>query len=144
MLSLSNLSPARKSKSKKLRIGRGPGSGRGTFSGRGIKGQNARSGHKGLRKKAIKSFISKAPKINKMRSLYPKSEIIHWSEIVKAWPEGGRITHRVLTKKGLANRKILVPKLVGPAKTINKVYKIEVPTTDSLALVIRAAGGSVK
>ncbi len=42
-LNLSNLSPAQPRKARK-RIGRGQGSGKGRYSGRGIKGQKSRSG----------------------------------------------------------------------------------------------------
>ena len=42
-LTLSNLSPAQPRKDRK-RVGRGPGSGKGRYSGRGIKGQKSRSG----------------------------------------------------------------------------------------------------
>ncbi len=45
-MDLHNLEPAAGSKQKKQRKGRGNGSGRGTYSGRGVKGQNARSGGK--------------------------------------------------------------------------------------------------
>jgi large subunit ribosomal protein L15 len=41
---LSRLKPPRGSREKKKRIGRGPGSGMGTYSTRGLKGQLARSG----------------------------------------------------------------------------------------------------
>jgi large subunit ribosomal protein L15 len=41
-----NLSPARGSKSKRKRVGRGNGSGYGTYCGRGVKGQKARAGFK--------------------------------------------------------------------------------------------------
>lgn len=44
MLKLSDLRPTPGSKKKRKRVGRGDGSGRGTYAGRGIKGQNARSG----------------------------------------------------------------------------------------------------
>ena len=47
-LSLSSLQPAAPRKSR-LRLGRGPGSGKGRFSGRGIKGLKARSGSNKLR-----------------------------------------------------------------------------------------------
>ena len=47
MIKLNN---SKKIKSKKLRVGRGIGSGKGKTSGRGVKGQNSRSGV------AIKSF----------------------------------------------------------------------------------------
>ncbi len=43
-MKLHNLSPKENSKQKKKRVGRGVGSGRGCFCGRGVKGQNARSG----------------------------------------------------------------------------------------------------
>jgi len=40
------LSPAPGSKKSRKRVGRGDGSGHGTYSGRGCKGQKSRSGHK--------------------------------------------------------------------------------------------------
>ena len=42
----SNLSPARGSRNKRKRVGRGNGSGHGTYCGRGVKGQKSRSGFK--------------------------------------------------------------------------------------------------
>ena len=47
-LNLSNLQPAQKRVDRK-RVGRGPGSGKGRYSGRGIKGQRARSGSHAMR-----------------------------------------------------------------------------------------------
>jgi large subunit ribosomal protein L15 len=47
-LNLSNLQPAQKRVDRK-RVGRGPGSGKGRYSGRGIKGQKARSGSHAMR-----------------------------------------------------------------------------------------------
>src|SRR4030095_1156211 len=47
-LNLSNLKPASPRKDRK-RVGRGPGSGKGRYSGRGIKGQKARSGSHKMR-----------------------------------------------------------------------------------------------
>jgi len=47
-LSLSSLKPAAPRKSRK-RVGRGLGSGKGRYSGRGIKGQKARSGSNKMR-----------------------------------------------------------------------------------------------
>src|SRR6185369_6492498 len=43
-MDLSNLSPAKGSRKSRKRLGRGPGSGLGKTSGRGHKGQGARSG----------------------------------------------------------------------------------------------------
>src|ERR671922_1405696 len=47
-LNLSNLKPAQKRQDRK-RIGRGMGSGKGRYSGRGLKGQKARSGSHKMR-----------------------------------------------------------------------------------------------
>jgi large subunit ribosomal protein L15 len=47
-LSLSTLSPAQKRQDRK-RVGRGPGSGKGRYSGRGIKGQKSRAGSHKMR-----------------------------------------------------------------------------------------------
>src|SRR5437899_2347481 len=47
-LNLSNLQPAQGRKDRK-RVGRGPGSGKGKYSGRGIKGQKSRSGSHKMR-----------------------------------------------------------------------------------------------
>ena len=47
-LSLSNLSPAQAREDRK-RVGRGPGSGKGRYSGRGIKGQKSRAGSHKMR-----------------------------------------------------------------------------------------------
>src|SRR5947208_5036623 len=47
-LNLSNLKPAQARKDRK-RVGRGLGSGKGRYSGRGIKGQKARSGSHKMR-----------------------------------------------------------------------------------------------
>jgi large subunit ribosomal protein L15 len=47
-LNLSNLSPAQPRRDRK-RVGRGLGSGKGRYSGRGLKGQKARSGSKKMR-----------------------------------------------------------------------------------------------
>jgi large subunit ribosomal protein L15 len=44
MLSLNTLKPAGGSRKKSKKLGRGNGSGKGTFCGRGMNGQNSRSG----------------------------------------------------------------------------------------------------
>lgn len=46
MIRLDTLSPARGSRKDRKRVGRGDGSKKGSFSGRGCKGQKSRSGHR--------------------------------------------------------------------------------------------------
>lgn len=72
-IKLHNLQSVIKTKPKK-RVGRGNGSGKGTYSGRGIKGQRARAGGSGgLKKRSImKQLIKKTPKIGGFKSLNQK------------------------------------------------------------------------
>ena len=44
MTKLNELAPRRRSTKNRMRVGRGPGSGKGKTAGRGVKGQKARSG----------------------------------------------------------------------------------------------------
>ncbi len=63
MNTLHSLHPAPASRRHKRRVGRGHGSGRGTYSTRGIKGQKARSGgRKGLKMLGLRSMILSLPK----------------------------------------------------------------------------------
>ncbi|TEU09853.1 MAG: 50S ribosomal protein L15, partial [Candidatus Aminicenantes bacterium] len=48
-MNLSDLHPAKGSRKKRRRVGRGPGSGRGKTSGRGTKGQKSISGYSSKR-----------------------------------------------------------------------------------------------
>lgn len=48
-MNLSNLHPAKNSRKKRRRVGRGPGSGRGKTAGRGTKGQKSISGYSSKR-----------------------------------------------------------------------------------------------
>jgi len=63
MIGLHSIHPGPRSKKTRTRIGRGNGSGIGTYSGRGIKGQRARSGGKsGLTARAMKPYLLRIPK----------------------------------------------------------------------------------
>lgn len=72
-IKLHNLQSVIKTKPKK-RVGRGNASGKGTYSGRGIKGQRARAGGRGgLKKRSImRQLIKKTPKIGGFKSLKQK------------------------------------------------------------------------
>lgn len=62
MLSLNTVGTTKKSPDRK-RIGRGKGSGTGTYAGRGLKGQRSRSGGKGgLKLRGLKATFKAIPK----------------------------------------------------------------------------------
>lgn len=87
MLNLSNIKKA-KTKTKR-RVGRGNSSGAGTYSGRGQKGQRARSGGKGgLKLKGLKETVSKLPKSRGFNSPNPKLKVINLAELSKRYKDG--------------------------------------------------------
>src|SRR5580765_2676420 len=70
-LNLSTLKPAQARKNRK-RVGRGPGSGKGRYSGRGIKGQKARSGSNKMRAGFEGGQLPIYMRLGKLRGPYSK------------------------------------------------------------------------
>ncbi len=85
-------------KGKKI-VGRGGK--RGTYSGRGIKGQLARAGRK-LRPE-LRDIIKKLPKKRGyfFRSIQPDYAIVKLADLEKAFNDGEKINPKNLTAKGL-------------------------------------------
>jgi len=100
-MQLHQVKPIHSSKRKK-RVGRGGK--RGTYSGRGIKGQRARAGHK-IRPE-IRDFIKKIPKKRgyRFKSFRPKPEIVNLRDLEKYFQEGEVVSPQTLLEKGLIGR----------------------------------------
>ena len=110
---------------KRKRIGRGGK--RGTYSGRGIKGQKARAGHK-IRPE-IRDFIKKIPKKRgyRFKAIRPKPAIVNLGDLEKHFREGELVNPETLLEKGLISRiKGRVPKvkILGTGE-LKKKLKIE-------------------
>jgi large subunit ribosomal protein L15 len=102
MLKLHSLKPNRGSKTSTRRLGRGPGSGRGKTSGKGGKGQKARTGGRNkLRLMGMKMVIRRIPKLRGFKSHHPKDVAVTLRDLLKAFPQGGLVTPSALAKRGL-------------------------------------------
>lgn len=126
---------------KKTRIGRGGK--RGTYSGRGIKGQKARAGHR--IKPAIRELIIRIPKLRgvKNKSIFPKTIAINIGELFKKTKET-TITKESLVNLGfIRNKKVPVKILangeIGKSLTV-KGIKVSAKAKEK----IEAAGGKVE
>jgi len=99
-MQLHQLKPIHKNKSRK-RIGRGGK--RGTYSGRGLKGQKSRAGRR--IKPATREILSRLPKLRgvKFRTLKPKVKIINLGDLERKL-EGDIIDRRVLIESGLIKK----------------------------------------
>lgn len=100
-LALHNLKPAAGSKKTKKRVGRGLGS-TGSYSGRGVKGQRARSGGRsGLQLKGLRSLMLKLPKQRGFQSLEKKPAVINLGVLAKNFADGSTVTPKLIAAKKL-------------------------------------------
>lgn len=90
----------KKGKSRK-RIGRGGK--KGTYSGRGMKGQKSRSGAKinPIFEGGRSTLIEHLPKKRGFTSMFPKSQVVALSTLEKIFDAGDTVTPAVLLQKGL-------------------------------------------
>jgi large subunit ribosomal protein L15 len=110
-LSLHNLKPARGSKRKSKHLGRGNASGTGTYAGRGMKGQRARSGVSNLKRLGMKQVLLRTPKVRGFRSLEAKAEAVSLADL-NAFAEGARIDVKSLYKNGLVSAPTVSAKIL--------------------------------
>ena len=143
-LSLHTIKPAKGSKKTRVRVGRGDASGAGSYSGRGMKGQRARSGGKGgLKLKGIKANIQNLPKFSGMKSKAPRVESVNISNLDKNFKKGDVVTAATLAAKGLITSPTALVKVLGDGK-LSKALTVRVNRASaSAAEAITKAGGKV-
>ena len=127
-----------KNKIVKRRIGRGGK--RGTYSGRGIKGQKSRSGR--VIRPAQRDLILRIPKRRGFRNkpFSEKARAISLSELSAIQ---GPITVESLRKAGLSRRGQRV-KILGNGAITKPIEVRGVPLSENAKLKIEKAGGSVE
>lgn len=138
------IKPNTKKKSKK-RVGRGGK--RGTYSGRGIKGQKSRAGHK-IRPQ-MRDTIKKIPKKRgyKFKSFRKKPEIINVGLLDEKFKDGDKITPASLLGVGLVKKisgKTPQVKLLGDGTLTKKFLVSECQISKSAKEKILKAGGEIK
>jgi len=130
----------------KKRVGRGNGSGSGTYSGRGMNGQNARSG--GKRRPGFEggqtSFIQRMPKLRGFKNPNGKMyQVVNVGDL-NVFDDGTSIDKETLLKKNLIGKKTGLVKILGNGE-LNKKLIINVDAiSKSAEEKIVKAGGEVK
>jgi large subunit ribosomal protein L15 len=142
-MQLHQLKPKIKKKAKK-RIGRGGK--RGTYSGRGIKGQKARAGRK-IRPE-LRDIIKKLPKKRGYRfvSFRKKPAGVNINVLEKKFNDNDKINPAVLFEKGIIKkRKGFLPtvKLLGTGNLTKKLLVFKCQISKSAKEKIEAAGGQI-
>lgn len=130
------------SKKLKKRIGRGLGS-KGTYSGRGVKGQSARSGVSGLKLQGLRHIMLATPKMRGFSSGKKKAQVVNVEVLSCSFQPGSKITPKLLASKGL------ITDAKAPVKILGKgAISISLTITDCLVSAsakekIEGAGGTV-
>lgn len=144
MISLTNLKPKVKRKAPK-RVGRGASSGYGGYSGRGIKGQKARTG--GAIKPGFEggrmTLVRQLPKKRGFRSHHPKDQVVDIAVVSKAFDNGAVIDPKALAIKGLIDNPKLSTKILGN-QALNKKFTFKkIKFSASAKQVVETAGGMI-
>ncbi len=127
-LSLSSLKPAAARRARK-RVGRGPGSGKGRYSGRGIKGQKARSGSKKMRPGFEGGQMPVYMRLPKQRGQYSKDAMPvgpHRTKVSSVNVRDlerfdGEVTPEILKEAGLIRNTRLDVKILGHGDLTKKL-----------------------
>jgi large subunit ribosomal protein L15 len=151
-LNLSNLKPASPRKDRK-RIGRGPGSGKGRYSGRGIKGQKARSGSHKMRAGFEGGQTPIYMRVGKQRGPYSKDAMpigphrtfmaaVNVRDLDR-FEAGTDVTPQVLAEAGLIRNARTEVKILGQGELSKKLSVTAHAFSATAREKIEGAGGSV-
>ncbi len=130
-----------KGRKKWFRRGRGNATGNGTYSGRGVKGQKARSGSSGLKEMALRRAVQRIPKLRGFKAVRPRSESVTLSRIQHECKEGTVVTPKLLCKLGLMKGNVV--RIVSSPHFKKKMSFKHCNVTAGARTVIVNAGGDV-
>ena len=144
-LSPTTIKSAAGSRHSTKKRGRGNASGHGNYSGRGGKGQTARSGgQRGLRLKAFRRLMQSTPKLRGFNSLNTKPSEIYLSELDKNFDNGAEVTIADLRAKNLVFASARHAKVLGTGELTKKLNLVGITCTKPAQAKIEKAGGTVK
>jgi large subunit ribosomal protein L15 len=150
-LTLSNLKPAQKRRARK-RVGRGLGSGKGRYSGRGIKGQKSRAGSHKMRPGFEGGQMPIYMRLGKQRGPYSKDAMpmgphrtstapVNLRDLERVFDDGAEVTLEALVEKGLLKNTRTDVKILGQGD-LNKKLTVTAHAFSATAREkIEAAGG---
>jgi large subunit ribosomal protein L15 len=151
-LNLSNLKPASPRKARK-RVGRGMGSGKGRYAGRGIKGQKARSGSHKMRAGFEGGQMPIYMRLGKQRGPYskdampigPHRTILAAVNVrdLERFEAGAEVTPQLLAEAGLIRNARTEVKILGQGDLSKKLAVTAHAFSATAREKIEGAGGSV-
>src|SRR5438876_992373 len=152
-LNLSNLKPAQARKDRK-RIGRGLGSGKGRYSGRGLKGQKSRSGSHKMRPGFEGGQNPLYMRLGKLRGQHSKDAMpvgphrtstapVNVAALEERFDAGGEVTPESLVEKGVLKNTRTDVKILGNGELTKKLSVTAHAVSATAREKIEAAGGTI-
>jgi large subunit ribosomal protein L15 len=152
-LNLSNLKPAQARKDRK-RVGRGLGSGKGRYSGRGIKGQKSRAGSHAMPAGFEGGQMPIDMRIGKLRGntsadampigpFRTYNQPVNVGSLDERFDAGADVTLEALKEAGLISKLSLDVKILGEGELTKKLSVTAHSFSKSAVEKIEAAGGTV-
>ena len=132
-----------KTQKKKRRIGRGGK--KGTYSGRGMKGQKSRSGANvnPIFEGGRSTLIEHLPKVRGFKSHHPKNQVVDLTKIEKHFADGDQVSPQsLLAKKIIDNIKTPV-KILSDGKISKKITVEKCLVSKVAKEKIEKAGGKI-
>jgi large subunit ribosomal protein L15 len=151
-LNLSTLKPAQKRRARK-RVGRGLGSGKGRYSGRGIKGQKSRAGSHQMRPGFEGGQMPIYMRLGKQRGPYSKDAMpvgphrthtigVNVRELERVFDDGAEVSIDALIEKGLLKNSRTDVKILGDGDLKKKLSVTAHSFSKSAREKIESAGGT--
>lgn len=140
------LRPSKGAKKNRRRKGRGDGSGRGTYSGRGLKGQNSRSGggvrpgFEGGQQRLIKGM----PMLRGFTNIFRTEYTVVNVDTIAGLASDGEITPEGLVEAGVIKNLKKPVKVLGDGEITVSVQVAAHRFSRSAKVKIEAAGGSIR
>ena len=142
-LTLHTLKPARGSRTRRFRVGRGNASGSGTTAGRGTKGQRARSGGRNkLKLKGIKQMLLRIPKNRGFTSGIIHPHAVTFEQLDRWYKGGERVVLADLQKRHLVPANVPGIKIINTGTITKKLIFVNASASAEAKKAIEKAGGS--
>ncbi len=143
-ISLHNLKPAEGATKARKVVGRGGK--RGTYSGRGMKGQRSRSGGKsGLQIRGFKQQMQSMPKLRGFTSKFVKPEVVNLKALEEKFESGATVDAAALKKVGLISKVNGPIKILGTGSLTKKLtVKVHNFSETAREAIVKAGGEAVE
>ena len=140
---MSGLHQLKSNKKNRKRIGRGNGSGHGTYSGRGSKGQKQRGSVPFLFEGGQLPLIKKLPHMRGFNNIFKTKYSLVNLDILNQFKDGDNISKEILIEKNIIKNKKQKLKILASGKLSKKLNVTANHFSKSAKEQIESLGGSV-